>query len=103
MYATLTLFGVGSRHRVRTLLLLRGVHDVVFCESFLSYVHRHPLLHRAVLSSLARAVLPLPPPRPSLLPATPPWASLAYWQARPQHALAITVLTVSLVLGSMAR
>ena len=28
----------------------RGVRDVVFCESFLDYVQRHPLLQRAILS-----------------------------------------------------
>ena len=28
----------------------RGVRNVVFCESFLEYVQRHPLLQRAVLS-----------------------------------------------------
>ena len=28
----------------------RGVRDVIFCESFLDYVQRHPLLQRAIIS-----------------------------------------------------
>ena len=35
---------------ISSLKSYRGVRNVVFCESFLEYVQRHPLLQRAVLS-----------------------------------------------------
>ena len=38
------------RHHNHDCLDHRGVRDVVFCESFLEFVHRHPLLERAIIS-----------------------------------------------------
>ena len=82
-------------------MYFRGVRDVVFCESFLSYVSRHPLLQRAVLSSLHKALLPSVP-SPSRL-SFPSWTCLAYWQARPQHALSLAFLLATLLLGCLIR
>jgi hypothetical protein len=79
------------------------VREVVFCESFLSYVASHPLLERAVLSGLGGALLPAAPGPALSAPAPAAWARLAFWQARPQHAMALTLLAITFAIGMVAR
>ena len=78
---------------------------MVFCETFLSYVRSHPMLQRAMVSSLSVGVLPTLPTSSctSFLPSLPPWLSIPYWEARPQHALTLALLTLLTTLASATR